>query len=365
MNMDNLLNLAKDKTLICFEAGQRLERVCESFADISFFEKIDFIADNNDKKHMFCFEGREKPVFSIENCLWLAKKEPVLLFIDTDCFINIIEQLDAMSELNDCCCFLYSFVRDFIEPYQLPINRAETESLKIPKIIHYCWFGGKPMRDDFKVYIETWKKFCPDYEIVCWDESNYDYKQNEYMYQAYKHGKWGFVPDFARLDIICRFGGVYLDTDVELIKNIDDLLCDEAFCGFEDRDSTNNGSGFGAVAGFPIIKEQLKIYDMLSFVNKDGSFNFTPGPYYQTRKLIEFGLKRNNSLQKINGMKIYPSDVLSPMSFSTRQTNITSNTYSIHHYSMTWKEDLWHINRNLRYQKLKSLKGILEQFFQI
>ena len=327
---------------------------CEGFADITFFDKIDLIADNNKEKSVFCFEGWEKPVYQIDVCLKLAEKEPLILITMVDC-LDVIEQLDSIPELDNCNCFIYSFVQAFVKPYQLPVDRAEREPLKIPKIIHYCWFGGKPIREDFKANIGTWKKYCPDYEIVRWDESNYDYKQNDYMYEAYRQKKWGFVPDYARLDIIYRYGGVYMDTDVELVRSIDDLLCDDAFCGFQNRSLVANGLGFGAIAGFSIIKEQMKIYDEISFVNKDGSLNLTLGPWYQTRALNKQGLKLNNSLQEVRGMKVYPSDVLSPMNSWTGHIAMTNNTYAIHRCSGTWLSGLWQDRRVIRYRELALL----------
>ena len=339
-----------------------MKYACEGFADRSFFDRIDLIADNDSEKRVFTFEGLEKPVTSIENCLEMAEKEPLILITVVYC-LDVLEQLNNIPDLNHCFFSIYLLAQDFVEPYQLPANRAESEPLKIPKTIHYCWFGGSPIRDDFKEYIETWKKFCPDYEIVRWDESNYDYKKNEYMYEAYKHKKWGFVSDYARLDIIYSCGGVYFDTDVELIRNIDDLLCDAAFYGFAYRGIVANGLGFGAVAGFPLILEQMKIYDKISFLNEDDSLNLKLGPYYQTELMNSKGLVTNNTLQKINGMTVYPSDVLSPLSAMTGILTITDNTYAIHHYAGTWFDNVSHGKRNMLLEKFKFLAEEIEERF--
>jgi hypothetical protein len=330
-----MLESAKDKTLICFGAGDFLHKTCESFADVSFFERIDFIADNNQEKHSFVFRGAEKPVCSIEHCLEQAVKEPVIYIAILNCF-DVLGQLDAIPALRDCDCFFFALLREWLEPYSLPCNRAQNEPRKIPKTIHYCWFGGSPIPDQFLEYMKSWKKYCPDYEIVRWDESNYDYKKNEYMYEAYKQKKWGFVPDYARLDIINTYGGVYLDTDVELVRSIDDLLCDEAFCGFESGGFLANGLGFGAEAGFPHIEGQMEAYGKLSFVNPDGSLNMTPGPRYQSEYFRSKGVRLDNSLQKLDGITLYPSDVLAPLGFYNETPHLTGNTYSIHHYAATW-----------------------------
>ena len=129
----------------------------------------------------------------------------------------------------------------------------------IPKIIHYCWFGGNEIPEHDKKCIESWKKYCPDYKIIRWDESNYDYKKNSYMREAYEAKKWGFVPDYARLDIVYEHGGIYLDTDVELVKNIDELLEHKAYMGFEvGGEFVSPGLGFGAEKNFPLFKKMME-----------------------------------------------------------------------------------------------------------
>jgi hypothetical protein len=206
----------------------------------------------------------------------------------------------------------------------------------IPKIIHYCWFGGNPLPPLAVKCIESWKKYCPDYLIKCWDESNYDIKKNKYMLQAYQSKKWGFVPDYARLDIIYEHGGIYLDTDVELIRSLDTLLDNGAFAGFEDGIHVGLGLGFGAMKNSNILKEILNTYNDIEFINPDGTLNTTPSPQYQTEFMLKKGLVSNNRLQVIEGLTIYPSDVLCPKNFTTGKLKITHNTYSIHHFDGSW-----------------------------
>jgi len=205
----------------------------------------------------------------------------------------------------------------------------------IPKIIHYCWFGKKVMSKQTLKYLETWKKYCPNYELIRWDESNYCITKNAYMRQAYDAKKWGFVPDYARLDIIYQYGGIYLDTDVELLRSFDSLLENSAFLGIEAQDRVNLGQGFGAEAGHPLIKEMRDMYDNLRFLNENGTQNLTVSPYYQTQLLKQYGLKGNRE-QFIRNAHIYPSDFFCPKDLETGRITLTENTYSIHHFDASW-----------------------------
>ena len=210
---------------------------------------------------------------------------------------------------------------------------------KIPKIIHYCWFGGNPIPEKDKACIESWKKFCPGYTIMEWNESNYDISKNTYMKEPYDVKKWGFVPDYARLDIIYTNGGIYLDTDVEIIHNLDPLLEDEAFMGFEDGKFVALGLGFGASKGNEHIKKMRDVYEDVSFINPDGTFNTLPSPHYTTDYLLEKGLSQNNIFQKIEGIAIYPKEYFCPRDYYTGAMSLTENSYTIHHYSASWLSD--------------------------
>ena len=214
----------------------------------------------------------------------------------------------------------------------------------IPKKIHYFWIGGNPKPESVLYCIESWKKHCPDYEIIEWNETNYDFKKNEYMHQAYEMKKWGFVPDFARLDVVFQYGGLYFDTDVELIKNPDHLLDNRAFFGFDrasdvTRNNVNCGEGFGAVPSHPILQKMMNFYENKSFIKPDGTLDLTPSPYYTTLCLLESGLRNENMDQILNDVMVYASDVLCPKSYCASKLHLTERTVSIHHFNATWLDD--------------------------
>ena len=211
----------------------------------------------------------------------------------------------------------------------------------IPKKIHYCWFGGAEKPTSVLACIESWKKYCPDYEIIEWNESNYDFKKNDYMYEAYKSKVWGFVPDYARLDIIYNNGGIYLDTDVEVINCFDALLCNKSFFGFESNSEINEcyvncGQGFGGEKGNNTIKLLRDDYENVHFVNNDGSLNKLPSPRYTTKLLVEFGLKQDNRDQFFSDFTVYKSDVMCPKDYANRKVSLTSRSVSIHHFDSSW-----------------------------
>lgn len=208
--------------------------------------------------------------------------------------------------------------------------------MSIPKVIHYCWFGKSEMPKLAKKCIKSWKKYCPDYKIICHNEDNFDLTQNRYLNEAYKAGKWAFVSDYARLKIIYDNGGIYLDTDVELIKPIDDLLLTNGFMGFDEKGIVATGLGFGAEKGNEIVSEFLKDYDNIPFVLPDGSYDLTPCPDRNTEALKRLGMDIKNTSQTFMDITFLPDEYLCPMNYYTGKKTITENTYSIHHYSASW-----------------------------
>ena len=210
--------------------------------------------------------------------------------------------------------------------------------MMIPKKIHYCWLGGNPLPPLAKKCIQSWKKYCPDYEIICWNESNYDFTKHPYMKQALEVKKWGFVPDYARLDILYQHGGIYLDTDVELVKNIDDLLQYKFYAGFESEKVINLGLGFGAEAGHPLLKEMMDDYDNYSFIKEGGALNLTPSPIIQSQFLRKYGLKTDNGEIQIihHDCYIFPQQYMFPKATGLNRYDVRPETYSIHHCAASW-----------------------------
>ena len=206
----------------------------------------------------------------------------------------------------------------------------------IPKIIHYCWFGRGEKPELAKKCIASWEKFCPDFEIREWNEDNCDYLAMPFMAEAYAAKKYAFVSDVMRLIVLEQYGGVYFDTDVEVVRDISPLLSDEGFIGFENDRFVNSGQVMAAVPQHPVVQAMIEEYKKLHFTNADGSVNAVGCPHLNTDVMERFGLVRNGLEQVVAGVHVYPADRFNPLDSTTGRLNKTENTYSIHWYSMSW-----------------------------
>ncbi len=209
----------------------------------------------------------------------------------------------------------------------------------IPKIIHYCWFGRNPKPKLADKCIKSWKKYCKDFQIIEWNEDNFDISACPlYVRQAYAEKKWAFVTDYVRLKVVYENGGVYFDTDVELRKKLGSLLEYKSFFGFEDGCFVNTGLGFGAEKSFPLLAEIMSDYNEIPFVKEDETFDTTACPRRNTPVFVRHGLQQNNTLQILDdGTLILPTDYLCPVDYQTGEANYTKNTYSVHWFSASWQ----------------------------
>ena len=223
----------------------------------------------------------------------------------------------------------------------------------IPKVIHYCWFGRNPLPPLAIKCIESWKKYLPEYEIREWNEDNFDVNIIPYTQEAYKAKKYAFVSDYARFWILYKYGGLYFDTDVEVIKPMNDIIAKGPFMGCEnevkDHEKTvlaiapgiglgvNPGLGLGVNPGLDLYKEMLDLYGTLHFVNPDGKLNLKTVVQYTTEILCQHGLRNVNKVQECAGVWIYPKEYFCPVDYSSKKFVITSNTKSIHHFAESWK----------------------------
>lgn len=234
-------------------------------------------------------------------------------------------------------------------------------SKEIPKVIHYCWFGGNPLPELALKCIASWKKFLPDYEIKEWNESNFNVYQTVYSAEAYRLKKYAHVSDYARFWILYHYGGIYFDTDVEIIRPMDDILSRGVFLGFEcpegtPEDNPNGnvaaGLGMGVSKGHPFFEKIVDYYEHIHYVRWNGKHTGNVTPHVTS--LLDYKHKQvlDGGIVSVSHLLIYPEEYFCPINYNTKETNITENTRTIHHYmaSCHTSGGKWHaIRTRLRF----------------
>ena len=205
----------------------------------------------------------------------------------------------------------------------------------IPKVIHYCWFGGKEKSPEVLRMIASWREKCPDYEIREWNEDNFDINRNVYTRQAYQMKKWAFVSDVARLYALVTEGGIYLDTDVEVLRPFDELLSARAFIGFEGSGHIGT-SLIASERGNGFLKDFLDAYNDKVFINKDNTLNESTNVGEITARFEKEGLIKNGQKQVLGDFVLYPTDYFAPYDYIAGKLNTTGKTYSIHWFAKSW-----------------------------
>ncbi len=228
---------------------------------------------------------------------------------------------------------------------------------QIPSIIHYCWFGKKPLPKLAQKCLCSWEKFFPDYEIKEWNESNFDVHICPYVEEAFEMKKWAFVSDYARFWILYHYGGIYFDVDVEVIKNMDDLLYSGAFMACEPGHKFFNnlglgvapGLGMGANSGLDLYREILNTYEQIHFCDANGIINEQTVVDYTTIIMQKHGFQGNGEIEKIDDVIVYQPEYFCPMNYLTGKVKKTENTISIHYYSASWTSPYKRIKTFIRH----------------
>lgn len=228
----------------------------------------------------------------------------------------------------------------------------------IPKIIHYCWFGGKEKPELAVKCIESWKRFCPDYQIVEWNEQNFDINSNEYVRQAYEAKKYAFVTDYVRLYAMYAVGGVYMDTDVMVLKNLDQYLKHEAFSGFESITKIPTGI-MAAEKANALMGELLQYYDNAVFIKHDGSLDMTTNVEIITNMLTPKGFMPNGQFQIVGGFALYPQNVFCPEHKKLNDSEYMKDTATIHYFAGSWKSEATRKRERSLWWRMIAVPGML------
>lgn len=227
--------------------------------------------------------------------------------------------------------------------------------MAIPKIVHYCWFGGKEKPDNVKKCIESWKKFLPDYELMEWNEGNFNIDKLQYTKQAYAARKYAFVSDVARIEALYQYGGFYMDTDVEVLKSFTPLLESRCVLGMEEKEYVAT-SFMAFEKEHPLVEEFLKLYENISFLDKNGQINTGTNVAKLTNMLVKKGFAQEDHYQELDdGIKIYPKEFFSPYDYINCYYNITENSYCVHHFAVTWMSKKEQVKKGIKKKIVKVL----------
>jgi hypothetical protein len=357
----------KGKKVLCFGAGRCGEDVCRSFPEYHLEKVYAAFTDSNPKLwgqmkvlNLVHLRREVVPIVSLED--WRASLGRDTVILITAAMVDeIIEQLESYPETENVDCYVAlwfeAFERDRLsyEVTKPPEGWRMNPVQQISKVIHFIWIGDNPIPPMNQKCVESWRKLCPDYEIKFWNEKSYNFLKHPYTRAACEAKKWSLATDYARLDIIYKHGGIYLDCDVELLKPLDELLYNTAYAGIDINGEMNTGVGFGSVKGFPLIKEMRDEYDTAEHTLSDGSFNTKEWcNHFQGRTLLRHGFCLNGAFQVVDGMAIYPAEFFSPWRFETAKLRVTENSYSIHHYDASWfdKKGKNEISRRLQLMRI-------------
>lgn len=340
---ENVIDTIMDTSskVILFGAGAIGQVVVpELLSSYGIVDSIDCYIDNDSSKWNTTIDIRNQQI-TVRSPEYLKEcDENTIILINISRYAEVIKQLGQM----ECTQNMVAFIMPMLLIHNFCCDRSNgipvmAKEPLIPKKIHYMWLGGKEIPYSLRKCIETWEEKCPEYEIVRWDEENYDFSKHPYMKQAYESGVYGFVPDYARLDILYHEGGFYFDTDVEIKKNLDELRYQEAFCGVEKWQILNFGGGSGAVKEHPMIKRFLDARESILFLDENGKQNRNTCGFYDTQIALEAGYKINGQTQNVCGMNIYAYDYFHPYDYMSGITNETEHTVSIHRFNGGWMDE--------------------------
>ncbi len=326
------------KQIICFGAGMVPFYIEPLLTQYGLIQKVFLFIDSNARKaDKVLFYGGKNIAIKMPEYLRTLKADHYVILITAEKYREIADALRSCTFWNKWECFAYPLLNlsYFKSIDKMPV--ISSAASRIPKIIHYTWFGNKEKQELHEKCLASWRKFCPDYEIREWNEKNYDIHKSEYVSQAYEAGKWAYVSDYARMDILYQYGGVYFDADVEFLKKIDMLLSTEAFICFGEWPAPNSGAGAGCVKGNRIVKEMMETREGVSFIQSDGSNDPHTNSNYELQVMARHGFRMDFSFQMAEGMAFYPPDIIAPVSVAGEDSFVTERTLGIHYCNNSWR----------------------------
>lgn len=314
---ENFIKRTANKRIVLFGASSAWDYFFTVFPEIDkdVLERTSCIVDNSPDKQGTPFDigTRRYSVFS-PSYLKTMSNFAVLIDVSLAYVENICDQLIRFLSLEDVECyslFLMIEYHNVIDNSAVKKYFENRDKKKIPAKIHSFWFSGEEKPDVYKRCIESWHKHCPSFEIIEWDAKKYDVKKNDYMFESFERKKWAFVSDYARLDVVKEYGGIYMDMDVELVSSLEPLLYAEGFFCRQEDGLLELGSGFGAQPGDYMITRMLKEYEGRHLVTESGEIDFTPQPQFLNKVFLEYGFKKDYNSTEILNRIVLSNDYIS------------------------------------------------------
>ena len=340
----------KTKDIICWGNGKHYRNITYPFLQKSgLIENLKGFADASDK----------------DKLAQMDRNKTVILIAVTG-YDEILGQLKADERLSGFEAVPSIYLEALYEDMLLlsvnkpPLNYRKEDKPVIPKLIHAIWFSGDPMPELYLRCLESWKEYAPDYEIKIWNMETYKPDGCLFFEQAIEHKNWAFASDYARADLLYRYGGIYMDLDVEMLRPIDDLLYNDAYMSFESLDRIECGSGMGSRPGHPIIKEICESYEKRPYLKEDGTWDNSTCPVRYTQVIEKHGLKKDGGFQFVEDITVYPFEVLTGKSFDTGIIYSSDLSYTVHHHNGSWIPNPAHKAMNERYNKIQRFLESLE-----
>ncbi len=344
MTIAEYFEILKTKDIICWGSGKHFRNstypfLCKSglIENLNGFVGIPGSADVPIGNRVYGRIGKDKlaGMDSEHTVILIAATgyEEILAQIRQDVGLSLFEAVPSI--------YLESLYEDcqLLSVDKPPEDYRKHDKPMIPGIIHGIWFSDNPMPKLYQRCLESWRKYSPDYEIRIWNLETYKPRRCLFFEQAVAHKNWAFASDYARADLLRRFGGVYMDLDVEMLRPIDDLLYNDAYMSFESLDRIECGSGMGARAGHPILQEICESYESRPYLKEDGTWDNSTCPVRYTRVIEKHGLKKNGGFQFVEDITVYPFEVLTGKSFDTGIIYNTKLSYTVHHHNGSWIPD--------------------------
>ena len=341
LTIDKLMEMSGKRNIIAYAAGMVAYHIQDIIKKYKIADDILFFVDSDNQKigKNIAIGGKKYEIYDIsklydsryENCSIMITCEnayDVFQSLNNDCNI-VVEDVFFYEDLNDE--LIESAIR--LDAYKID----DKNNARIPRKIHYCWFGKGEMPIEQKLYIEDWKKKLYMYDFYLWNEDNYDINQCTYIKEAYESGFYAYVSDYVRMDVVYKYGGFYFDTDVEMIGDIEALRKYDAFFTYGKWPSVASGAGFGAVVGNEIIKEMRdNPRSYINFVDENGSYNKKTNIYYETPVMKNIGFVMDFSTQIINNICLLSPKYFPPSNY-LKKHEIPREAIALHKDAGSWK----------------------------